>query len=228
MNKAVGNDKSLVIACGALAREITTLIDINGWDSMRVQCIPAKVHNTPEVIPDAVREVIRRARAEYRYIYIAFADCGTGGLLDKVIAEEQVERLPGAHCYEFYAGADVFAELEERELGTFYLTDFLARHFERLIIRELGISEHPELQDMYFAHYKKLVYLAQTENSQLLSMAQDAAQRLQLEFEYRLVGYGQLEHGLKQFQSGICGHTAESSHVACNALTEEPLVRWQN
>ena len=110
---------ALVIACGALAKEITTLIDINQWSHMRVQCVPAKIHNTPEQIPDAVRTLIHKARDKYAHIYIAFADCGTGGLLDTVIREENVERLPGAHCYEFFAGSEAFSEISDDELGTF-------------------------------------------------------------------------------------------------------------
>ena len=194
---------------------------------MRVQCIPAKIHNTPEQIPDAVRKVIHRARAEYSNIYIAFADCGTGGLLDKVIAEEQVERLAGAHCYEFYAGTDAFAALETEELGTFYLTDFLARHFERLIIKELGISAHPELQDMYFSNYKRVVYLAQTNSPELLELAKKAAQRLNLAFEHRLVGYGQLEHSLNQFHTR-CGQTSGNHAGSAKAQTKESPVQWLN
>ena len=219
--------KSLVIACGALAREITTLIELNNWDSMRVQCIPAKIHNTPEKIPDAVRKLIHRARPQFSDIYIAFADCGTGGLLDKVIAEEQVERLAGAHCYEFYTGSDAFAALETEEPGTFYLTDFLARHFERLIIQELGISAHPELQDMYFSNYKRLIYLAQTDNPELLILARKAANRLNLQFEHRLVGYGQLEHSLNQFHKR-CGSTSSSHAGSARAQPKESPVQWQN
>jgi len=195
---------ALVIACGALAKEITTLIDKNQWSHLRVQCIPAKIHNTPEQIPNAVRKLIHKARDNYANIYIAFADCGTGGLLDTVVEEEQVERLPGAHCYEFFAGSEAFAEMAEDELGTFYLTDFLARHFDRIIIKELGIAKHPELRDMYFGNYKKLIYLAQTDNPDLLKMAQDAADKLQLEFEYKVTGYGDLEPSLEsviQWQS---------------------------
>ena len=190
---------ALVIACGALAREITTLIDINQWSHLRVQCVPAKIHNTPEKIPQAVRNLIHKARGKYSKIYIGFADCGTGGLLDTVLCEEQVERLPGAHCYEFFAGSDKFAEMADEELGTFYLTDFLARHFDRIIIRELGIDKNPELRDMYFGNYKRLIYLAQTDNAELTQMAQDAAATLNLEYEYRRTGYGDLERGLQQF-----------------------------
>lgn len=194
---------ALVIACGALANEITTLIDANKWNNLRVQCVPAKIHNTPDQIPDAVRQIIRKARPDYSEIFIAFADCGTGGLLDAVIAEEQVERLPGAHCYEFYAGSEAFAQMAEEELGTFYLTDFLARHFDRLILEELGINKHPELRDMYFAHYKKLVYLAQTDNPDLVKMAQDAASKLNLQYEFRRTDYGGLEQGLRTFNESI-------------------------
>ena len=194
---------ALVIACGALAKEITTLIDINQWSHLRVQCVPAKIHNTPEQIPDAVRSLIHKARDKYAHIYIAFADCGTGGLLDTVIREEKVERLPGAHCYEFFAGSEAFREMSEDALGTFYLTDFLARHFDRIIIKELGIAKHPELRDMYFGNYTKLIYLAQTDNPELIQMAQDAASKLNLEYEYRRTDYGDLEKGLNQFNESV-------------------------
>ena len=194
---------ALIIACGALAKEITTLIEANHWTHMRVQCIPAKIHNTPDQIPDAVRQIIHRARPDYSDIFIAFADCGTGGLLDNVVREEKVERLAGAHCYEFYAGTEAFAAMADEELGTFYLTDFLARHFKRLILEELGIMKHPELRDMYFAHYRKLVYLAQTDNPELIKMAQDAASTLNLKYEFRRTDYGGLEQGLKTFNESI-------------------------
>ena len=194
---------ALVIACGALAKEIMTLIDINQWSDLRVQCVPAKIHNTPEQIPDAVRSLIHKARDKYAHIYIAFADCGTGGLLDTVIREEKVERLPGAHCYEFFAGSEAFREMSEDALGTFYLTDFLARHFDRIIIEELGIAKHPELRDMYFGNYTKLIYLAQTDNPELIQMAQDAASKLNLEYEYRRTDYGDLEKGLNQFNESV-------------------------
>jgi len=199
----VSPQPALVIACGALAKEITTLIDINQWSHLRVQCVPAKIHNTPEQIPDAVRSLIHKARDKYAHIYIAFADCGTGGLLDTVISEEKVERLPGAHCYEFFAGSEAFREMSEDALGTFYLTDFLARHFDRIIIEELGIAKHPELRDMYFGNYTKLIYLAQTDNPELIQMAQDAASKLNLEYEYRRTDYGDLEKGLNQFNESV-------------------------
>ena len=131
------------------------------WDDLDVRCLPAELHNRPERIPAAVRALIRASRGHYRSIFVAYADCGTGGLLDAVLREEGVERIPGAHCYEFFATGPVFAELAEAELGTFYLTDFLLRHFDRLVIRGLGLDRHPELFPSYFGNYRKLVYLAQ-------------------------------------------------------------------
>lgn len=197
------NQPALVIACGALAREITTLIETNHWHQLKVQCIPAKIHNTPQHIPQAVRKIIHAARGQYSDIFVAFADCGTGGLLDKVIEEENVERLPGAHCYEFFAGEKTFTALSEAEPGTFYLTDFLARHFDRIILRELGITDHPELLDLYFANYKKLVYLAQSDDPALVTLAQNAASALNLEYEFKRTDYGELENGLKRFNESI-------------------------
>ena len=151
----------LIIACGALAHEITALRRANCWDDLTVQCLPAELHNRPERIPAAVRALIQESRDRYRSIFVAYADCGTGGRLDVVLAEEGVERIPGAHCYEFFATSPVFAQLAEAEPGTFYLTDFLLRHFERLVIRGLGLDRHPELFPSYFGNYRKLVYLAQ-------------------------------------------------------------------
>ena len=155
---------SLVIACGALAHEIVALRKLNDWPYLEVQCLPADLHNRPEKIPGAVRQKIHAARSRFASIFVAYADCGTGGLLDAVLQEEKVERLPGAHCYEFFAGAAQFAEMAEAEPGTFFLTDFLATHFERLIVHGLGIDRHPELLPIYFGNYRRLVYLAQLES----------------------------------------------------------------
>jgi len=186
----------LIIACGALAHEITALRRANRWDALEVRCLPAELHNRPEGIPAAVRTLIRASRAQYRSIFVAYADCGTGGLLDKMLLEEGVERIPGAHCYEFFATAPVFAELAEAELGTFYLTDFLLRHFDRLVMRGLGLDRHPELFSSYFGNYRKLVYLAQAPGAQSLLQARGIATRMGLEFEYRQTGYGTLESTL--------------------------------
>jgi Protein of unknown function (DUF1638) len=182
----------LIIACGALAHEITALCRANGWDQMDVRCLPAELHNRPEKIPGAVRAMIHASRDRYRSIFVAYADCGTGGLLDVVLREEGVERIPGAHCYEFFATAPVFAALAEAEPGTFYLTDFLLRHFERLVIRGLGLDRHPELFAAYFGNYRKLVYLAQAPQADSLQQGRAIALRMGLEFEHRQTGYGTL------------------------------------
>jgi len=192
-----------VIACGALAREIVDLKRANGWRHMTVQCLPAELHNYPDKIPDAVRGKIREMRAEYDQVFVAYADCGTGGLLDRVLEEEGVERIPGAHCYQFYAGTPLFESLADAEPGTFYLTDFLARHFDRLIWKGLGMDRHPQLADEYFRNYKLLVYLAQVEDDDLLARARDAAHTLKLEFEYRFTGYGDLERVLVTLGRGV-------------------------
>ncbi len=194
---------TLVIACGALAREIVDLKRANGWRHMTVQCLPAELHNYPDKIPDAVRGKIREMRAEYDQVFVAYADCGTGGLLDRVLEEEGVERIPGAHCYQFYAGTPLFESLADAEPGTFYLTDFLARHFDRLIWKGLGMDRHPQLADEYFRNYKLLVYLAQVEDDDLLARARDAAHTLKLEFEYRFTGYGDLERVLVTLGRGV-------------------------
>jgi hypothetical protein len=182
----------LIIACGALAHEITALRRANAWDELDVRCLPAELHNRPEKIPDAVRALIRSSRDRYRSIFVAYGDCGTGGLLDKVLSEEGVERIPGAHCYEFFATGPVFAALAEAEPGTFYLTDFLLRHFDRLVIRGLGLDRHPELFSVYFGNYRKLVYLAQAPEAHSQDGAREIALRMGLQFEYRRTGYGTL------------------------------------
>jgi hypothetical protein len=182
----------LIIACGALAHEITALRRANCWDQLDVRCLPAELHNRPEKIPAAVRALIRSSRDHYRSIFVAYGDCGTGGLLDDVLREEGVERIPGAHCYEFFATAPVFAALAESEPGTFYLTDFLLRHFERLVIRGLGLDRHPELFPQYFGNYRKLVYLAQAPETQSQERARGIAARMGLQFEFRQTGYGTL------------------------------------
>jgi len=186
-------DRTLVVGCGALARELVALTRDAGLGGIDVTCLPATLHDRPERIPDAVRDRIRRGRAAgYPRIFVAYADCGTGGGLDRVLADEGVERLEGAHCYEVYAGRTAFARLTEEELGTFYLTDFLARNVERLVFRGLGLDRHPELRDVYFGHYRRLVFLAQTDDPTLDRAARRAAARLGLAYERRLTGLGEL------------------------------------
>ena len=194
----------LVVACGALAKELRRMIASfereGSSPAIDLECLPAKLHNRPELIPEAVRDRVRAARGKYRTILVGYADCGTGGLLDKVCQEEGVQRLPGPHCYELYAGAEAFSQLQEEELGTLYLTDYLVRHFERLILEGLGILDHPELQDVYFHNYTRLVFLSQESNPELDRLARQAADRLGLRFERVASGYGGLVDALVEIR----------------------------
>lgn len=192
----------LVIACGALAREIVALQRANGWRGLEVQCLPPELHNRPERIPGAVREAIREGRRSHERIFVAYADCGTGGQLDAVLASEGVERLPGAHCYEFFATSAAFERLAHEEPGTFYLTDFLARHFERLVIEGLGLDRYPELAREYFRNYRRLVYLVQSKDERTAQAARAAAERLGLDYEERYTGYGELATRLGSVATG--------------------------
>ncbi len=186
----------LLIACGALAHEIMATLRRSHCEDIAVQCLPAKLHNRPRLIPEAVRTKIREARGSFERIFVLYGDCGTGGMLDAVLREEGVERIAGAHCYEFFTGAQRFAEIAESDPCSFYLTDFLARHFERLVIQGLGIDRHPELLPMYFGNYKRLVYLAQTRSPEREAQARAAAQRLGLEFVHEETGFGDLERSI--------------------------------
>lgn len=190
----------LVLACGALASEILYLIRINGWRHMTLDCLPARLHNTPELIVPELEKRLRSLAGRYDRVLIGYADCGTGGRLDALIERwDNVERIPGAHCYEFYATPPVFAELHEAEHGTFYLTDFLTRHFDRLVWKSLGLDRHPQLRDAYFGNYRRLVYLSQFDDPGLVARAEQAAHRLGLEFHHRRAGLGELGGGLLRF-----------------------------
>jgi hypothetical protein len=185
--------RTLLIACGALAREVLALIRLNGWSHMELACLPAHLHNRPQRIPDAVRARIQRARPDYQRILVLYGDCGTGGALDRLLAEEGVERIPGPHCYAFYSGIDDFLAAADAEPACFYLTDYLVSHFERLVIEGLGLDRHPELLPLYFGNYEKLVYLAQMPDPGLEQQAKAAALRLGLAYEHRPTCYGDLQ-----------------------------------
>ena len=196
--------KLLVIACGALAREIvwlqkSSLATNSLWQHMELQCLDAELHNRPKSIAAKLRDKIEQNRNRFDHIFIGYADCGSGGEIDRLLQEEGmqgIERLPGPHCYAFYAGQQQFAEFAEQELGTFYLTDFLVEHFERLVIKGLKLDRYPELREQFFGHYKKLLYLSQREDQQLHSAAQKAADFLALDFVYHHCGYGELHTAL--------------------------------
>ena len=187
----------LLIACGALARELVQIVRLNQWQHVRIQCLPPDLHNQPGRIPAAVRDLIERNRGQYQNIFVAYADCGTGGKLDAVLREFDAERLPGAHCYEFFTGQHDFEALSEAEAGTFYLTDFLVRHFERLIRKGLGLDRRPELKDAYFGNYRRLVYLAQRDDPGLDSQAARHAEFLELDYERHYTGSSRVERQLQ-------------------------------
>ena len=189
---ASGNGRVLVIACGALAREILALTRLNGWDHVDLQCLPAILHNHPERITDAVRQAVERHRGNYRTIHVAYADCGTGGQLQTACEDMGVTMIAGPHCYSFFEGNEAFSARAEDEFTAFYLTDFLTRQFDAFVWRPLGLDRHPQLRDSYFGHYEKLVYLAQTDDPALTETARDCAERLGLSFERRATGYGDL------------------------------------
>ncbi|MFZ7089685.1 DUF1638 domain-containing protein [Primorskyibacter sp. 2E233] len=185
-----GKGRVLLIACGALAREILDIKQRGGWDHMDLACLPAILHNHPERITEAVRAVVQKHRARYDSIFVVYADCGTGGLLQAACEEMGVEMVAGPHCYAFFDGLEAFAA--RGEITSFYLTDFLARQFDAFVWKPLGLDRHPELLEMYFGHYEKLVYLAQIDDPALTEKARGHAERMGLSFERRLTGYGDL------------------------------------
>lgn len=196
----------LLIACGALARELIAMRDRHGWDA-KILAIPAHLHNRPERIPAAVKKRLEDARQEYPYDHaiIVYGDCGTGGMLDRLLEELDVERIAGPHCYEQYAGADTFAQMMNDELGTYFLTDYIAQSFDHLIIENLGLDRYPELREMYFGNYRRVVYLQQRDDPKLLANARAAADALSLPLEVRFTGYGELETRLLEKINALSG-----------------------
>ncbi len=192
------SERALLLACGALASELVAIKRRNGWDHLRIQCLPAELHNTPDKIPAAVESALESLKEQYERIFVAYADCGTGGLLDEVLDRHGVGRLPGAHCYEFYAGGEAFSALAEEEPGTFYLTDFLVRHFDRLVVEGLGLDRHPELKTQYFGNYRKLVYLAQVPSPERSAQARECADFLGLDYAEIVTGLEPVESILKE------------------------------
>ncbi|MEL6466301.1 MAG: DUF1638 domain-containing protein [Pseudomonadota bacterium] len=202
---ATGKGRILLIACGALAREILDLKALNGWDHMDLTCLPAKYHLFPDKITEAVRAAVAKHHDSYDTIFVVYADCGTGGQLQSACKELGVEMVAGPHCYSFFEGNERFAKQSETELTTFYLTDFLVRQFEAFVIKPMGLDRHPELLDMYFGNYETLVYQAQTDDPDLTEKARAAARQLGLSFERRVTGYGDLETTLAQLSPASSG-----------------------
>lgn len=186
------------MACGALAREVLALVKADGLSHIECRFLPAKLHNTPKAIPDAVGEVLAELSQHCDKLLVGYADCGTAGALDKVLARYGAERVAGAHCYAFFTGLDAFEQLHGDEPGTFYLTDYLTRQFETLVYKPLGLDRHPELRDAYFGNYTRLLYLAQTNDDALDRQAEEAADRLGLRYERRMTGFGGLAPFVRQ------------------------------
>ncbi|MES2541707.1 MAG: DUF1638 domain-containing protein [Pseudomonadota bacterium] len=188
----------LLIACGALAHEILALKAANGWAHMDLQCLPAKLHLWPDKIIPAVEEAVAAARGAYETVFVVYADCGTGGLLKAACDRLGVEMVEGPHCYAFFEGNAAFAAKAEEEFTAFYLTDFLVRQFDAFVWKPMGLDRHPELRDMYFGNYTKLVYQAQKDDPALDAKAEDCARRLGLHYERRFTGYGDLAVALSR------------------------------
>jgi Protein of unknown function (DUF1638) len=207
--QVAAHSKTVLITCGALAREVVALIRLNGWQHLIVKCLPPDLHNRPGKIPETVRQQVQQAKSDGHQVVVLYADCGTGGLLDVVCEEENVERIQGPHCNAFYSGVDTFQAIHEEQMDCFFLTDFLARHFERLVWKGLGLDRHPGLVDTYFRHYSRLIYLAQIEDASLVARAKEAAERLGLEYEYRFTGYGDLG----SFMQKIAGNQTDQTQI---------------
>lgn len=189
---------TLVLGCGALAQELLELVRVNRLDHVEVRCLPASLHNLPGEIPGEVDRALDELKGGYEHTFLAYADCGTAGALDTVLERHGVERLPGAHCYAFFAGLPEWQAIHDENPGTFYLTDFLARSFENLVIRGLGMDTRPELAELYFSNYSRLVYLSQRDDEDLMARARGAADRLGLAFEHRRTGYGELATAMRR------------------------------
>jgi hypothetical protein len=204
---AMGGPRLLVIACGAIAREVLAVIRLNRWTNVTLRCLPGKLHNTPQWIAGRVDDKLREAEAEggWDRVFVAYGDCGTGGELDRVLDAHGAERLPGDHCYAFFAGVDDWLAMHEAEPRAFYLTDFLCRHFDRFVVEGLRLDTHPELLPAYFGNYVRLVYLAQSRSPALLRKAQQAAAYLGLSLEVRHTGYGDLRPALEREVAAVGG-----------------------
>ncbi|HEX8929062.1 MAG TPA: DUF1638 domain-containing protein [Actinomycetota bacterium] len=214
MTTTVGGPRLLVIACGAIAREVLAVVRLNRWTNVTLRCLPGKLHNTPQWIAGRVEEKLREAEAEgcWERVFVAYGDCGTGGELDRVLDAAGAERLPGDHCYAFFAGVDDWLAMHEAEPRTFYLTDFLCRHFDRFVVEGLRLDTHPELLPAYFGNYVRLVYLAQSRSPTLHRRAREAAAYLGLSLEVRHTGYGDLRPALER--EAAAARLAEREAVA--------------
>lgn len=191
-------EKVHVIACGAIAKEILAVSRQQGLDHIDLKCLPAIWHAYPQKIVPGLEAAVAEARQKgFERIFFAYADCGTGGEIDRLCEREGIARIEGPHCYSFFSGNDAFNQKAEDDLLSFFLTDFLARQFRAFVIEPLGLDRHPELKPMYFGNYRKLIYLSQEEDEGLQQKAREAADYLGLEYEYRFTGYGDLTSAIR-------------------------------
>ena len=181
-----------LVACGALARELLSITSQFPEGAVEITCLPAAWHNHPERIVPGLRRKVASLRRKGRRVAVVYGDCGTGGEIDAFLEAEKLDRIPGPHCYEMFLGAAAFDAEMERELGTFFLTDYMVRHFERIVMQGMGLRKHPQLREMYFGNYRRAIYIAQTEDVALQAKARDAAAELGLAYEYRFTGFGGL------------------------------------
>jgi len=220
MTTGTGLPQVLVLACGALARELQDVFGANRLGNVTLECLPASLHNTPAKIPGELRTRLARRAASFDRVMVGYADCGTAGEIDAVCAEFDAVRLPGAHCYDFYAGRANFAAMHDADPTAFYLTDYLVRHFDRIVIGGLGIDRHPQLLDAYFGNYRKVIYLSQVEDPNMVGAGQAAAARLGLSFEHHPSGYGELEEVVVEFAQHETQH--ETQHESRHQSTGAP------
>lgn len=202
-----GEGQTLLIACGALAREVIALIELNEMTHLDVTCLPANLHHRPALIPEAIRDKIRKNRDRYKSIHVLYGDCGTAGALDRVLEEEgDINRISGPHCFSFFMGNDNFDKSSEENITTFYLTDFFCKNFDKIVWEPLGLDRSESMLELVFGNYETLLFMPQVRDHYLEEQARKIAIRLGLEYRYQFAGYGEME-------TFIIGDTGDSNSV---------------
>jgi hypothetical protein len=189
--------RTAIIACGAIAQPIADVVASEQWP-VDIHPLPPLLHNHPAQIAGSVEQLIVSLRDDYASIAIGYADCGTYGALDELCERYGVRRLAGLHCYDVFGGPERLASILQNQPGTYLLTDFLVRSFERSVVRELGLDRYPELRDDYFGHYQRVVWLAQNPEPDLERLAQHAADVMGLPLTVIDTGLGGLKESLSE------------------------------